>query len=227
MEGPAENQALCTASGDGIDVIGVNNVEILGPGIIKEFPRWGILLAKSTGDTVRLVTAAKNCWSGLQTSHVSDSKFEENIWASNAVNSSGAPCGGICLSNSQKNLIRKSKFNGNGRVEEGDNNFGIGLEGNCSGNIIENNEIGGNVSGVRVFPEAMNNIVRRNTIVANPPAQVRDTFPTANGRDIYDMAPPGMNTFEDNICLTYSGGQTPPPCPNVSRGNEESQSHSD
>ena len=213
--------------GVGVEVAGQTDVKIEGPGIVQKFQRWGIFLLSSTRVTVKHVTANYNCWSGMQTVSVSDSNFEENAWVNNAVGSHGAPCGGICAANSNKNVIRKSTFNGNGTVNAPDGNvdFGVGLEGTSSGNQIEGNDMGGNANGVFVVDAtATGNVVRRNRIFGNPAAQVSVAFASTGeqGFDIHDTSPAGANTFEDNLCLTYSGAASPAPCPNVAiEGNDE------
>ena len=222
--------------GVGVEVAGQTDVKIEGPGIVQKFQRWGIFLLSSTRVTVKHVTANYNCWSGMQTVGTSESNFEENIWANNAVGSHGAPCGGICLAGSNKNFIRKSTFSGNGTVNAPDGNvdFGVGLEGTSSGNQIEGNDIDGNANGVFVVDTtATGNVVRRNRIFGNPSAQVSVAFPSTGtiftsadqqGFDIQDTSPAGANTFEDNLCLTYSGAASPAPCPNVAtKDNDEAR----
>ena len=213
--------------GVGVKVAGQTDVKIEGPGIVQKFQRWGILLLSSTRVTVKHVTANYNCWSGIQTELLSDSNIEENIFANNAVGSHGAPCGGICVSDSSKNVIRKSTFSGNGTVNAPDGNvdFGVGLEGSSSGNQIDGNDMGGNANGVFVVDAtATGNLVRSNRIFGNPSAQVSVAFPSTGeqGFDIHDTSPAGANTFEDNLCLTYSGAASPAPCPNVAvEGHDE------
>jgi len=227
LTGPANPPTNCSLPSDskfgvGIYVNGQTDVKVKGPGVIQHFQRWGILLLSSTEVTVGRVTATRNCWSGMQTIGVSDSHFEEDVWANNAVGSNGTPCGGICLVSSNKNKVHKSTFYGNGTaafgsVAFGNVDFGVGLEGTSSGNRVEENQMGGNTNGVLVFSAAHDNIIRHNIIVGNPPAQVSVTFPTATGAgaDIHDRhASAGANTFEDNFCLTYLGPGTPP-CPNI------------
>jgi len=84
--------------GVGIAAIDRTDVKIEGPGIIRQFERWGILLGltghPSSHVTVRKVTVYDNCWSGLQTLSTSDSVFEENVFADDAGGSNGASCGG-------------------------------------------------------------------------------------------------------------------------------------
>jgi parallel beta-helix repeat protein len=212
-----------TMFGVGILSNGRTDVRIVGPGVIQKFERWGILLVSSDHVTVKEVTATRNCWSGMQTIGISESIFEEDIWANNAAGSHGAPCGGICLANSNKNVMHKSTFYGNGSVDytNGNVDFGIGFEGSSSANRVEENEIGGNTNGVEFFNTSSDNVVRRNIIVGNPAAQVIKTFTTGNqqGADItFRPSFAGANNvLEDNFCLTYIVGAGPAtaPCPNV------------
>jgi parallel beta-helix repeat protein len=104
------------------------------------------------------------------------------------------------------------------------NNFGVGLVGKSSDNLIEKNQIGGNLNGVYIDSSGdAGNVVRRNVIAGNPPAQVSTTFGVAIGADIQDMSSPGSNVFEDNRCLTYAGAGASP-CPSVGKPGDEEDS---
>jgi parallel beta-helix repeat protein len=148
---------------------------------------------------------------------MSDSVIEDNVSVRNAVNSGGAPCGGNCIVNSHNNRIRRNQFSGNGSVGPPANDFGVGLVGNSSGNVIEDNSIGGNTNGVVIQADAVDNLIRRNVIAGNPPSQVSRSFGALIGFDVKDesaVAGSGSrNTFERNWCVTYSG-PGPAPCPN-------------
>jgi hypothetical protein len=238
LSGPVTPPTNCSLPSDsnfgvGIYVNGQTDVKIAGPGVIQHFERWGILLRSSTGVTVRKVTVNRNCWSGMQTISTSDSNFEEDFWINNSAGSNGAACGGICLANSNKNRMHKSKFYGNGSVDYANGNvtFGIGFEGSSSENVVEENDIGGNSNGVLFFNTSSDNVVRRNVIAGNPAAQVIKTFVLANqqGADIgFRPSFAGANnTIEDNFCLTYLQGAGPAtaPCPNIrTEGVEEEDS---
>ena len=238
ITGPVVPPTGCSLPSDskfgvGVYVNGQTDVKIEGPGVIQHFERWGILLLSSTEVTVRKVTANRNCWSGMQVTLTSDSNFEEDIWINNAAGSNGAPCGGICLLNSNKNRMRKSTFYGNGSLDypNGNVDFGIGFEGSSSENRVEENDIGGNTNGISFFNTSSDNVVRRNIIVGNPAAQVIKTFVLANqqGADIAFRATfaGANNTFKDNFCLTYIQGAGPAtaPCPNIrTEGVEEAAS---
>jgi len=80
--------------GVGILVASRMDVKIEGPGLVQGFQRWGIFLLSSSQVTIKNVTADHNCWSGIQTVGLSDSKLEKNVFTSNAGGSNGAFCGG-------------------------------------------------------------------------------------------------------------------------------------
>src|SRR5258707_8582710 len=169
----------------------------------------------------------------MQTIGTSESNFEEDIWINNAAGSNGAPCGGICLVNSNKNRMRKSTFYGNGSLDypNGNVDFGIGFEGSSRENLVEDDNIGGNTNGVLFFNTSSDNIVRRNIIAGNPAAQVIKTFFLAN-QHCADIAfrptfAGANNAFKDNFCLTYIHGACPAtaPCHNIrTEGVEEAAS---
>lgn len=194
---------------DGISAIGRSNVSIIGPGLVQKFRRHGIFLNgnpalnTATGLSVRRVTSNHNCFSGLQMTGVTNSEVVEVVSVRNAIASEQFPCGGNCISNSHGNVIVRNVFGGNGSVSgsNGNNDFGAGLVGASSGNLIQ--------------AAAHSNVIRRNIIAGNPPVQVSRNYGAAIGYDVRDFAPTGANTFEDNLCLTYSGAESPAPCPNI------------
>jgi hypothetical protein len=238
LTGPASPPTNCSLPSDsnfgvGIYVNGQSDVKIEGSGVIQHFQRWGILLLASTEVTVGKVTVNRNCWSGMQTINTSDSSFEEDMWVNNAAGSNGAPCGGICLANSNKNRMHRSSFHGNGSLDypNGNVDFGIGFEGSSSENVVEEDDIGGNANGVFFFNSSSDNVVRRNIIVGNPAAQVIKTFVLANQQGADIAFRPNFtganNMFKDNFCLTYIQGAGPAiaPCPNIgTKGVEEAAS---
>jgi parallel beta-helix repeat protein len=178
----------------------------------------------STNVTVKHVTSHHNCLSGLMASGITNSLIDGIVSVRNAVNSGGAACGGICLPNSHNNHIVNNLLSGNGSVcaaplcaappTVGSNNdFGIGLLGNSSGNLIEHNSITGNANGILIQPVAAGNTIRRNIIAGNPPSQVSRTYGPI-GFDIKDLAVTNgaRNTFDGNWCIAYTG-PAPSPCP--------------
>jgi hypothetical protein len=46
------------------------------------------------------------------------------------------------------------------------------------------------------------NVIVGNLVVGNPPVQVSVNNPTTAGVDIRNLATPGSNTVEGNVCLT-------------------------
>ena len=203
-------------------------VQIIGPGMVQKFRRHGILIVGaagvSTNVTVKHVTSHHNCFSGLLTNGMTDSVMEGIVSVRNAVNSGGASCGANCLVNSNNNHIVNNLFGGNGSVcaaalcsaapTVGSNNdFGVGLIGSSSGNLVERNSITGNTNGILIQTAASGNTIRQNIAAGNPPSQVSRTYGPI-GFDIKDEAAANgaRNTFDRNWCISYSG-PGPSPCP--------------
>jgi parallel beta-helix repeat protein len=99
---------------------------------------------------------------------------------------------------------------GNGYSEPADD-FGIGVIGSASGNVIDQNLATGNTNGILVAAGARGTVVRQNVAVGNPGIQVANTKPEAQAVDILNLAPAGQTTFENNSCLTAVNA----PCPTI------------
>jgi hypothetical protein len=211
-----------------------DHVTIEGPGLVQKMARHGIALFATAPDfvehaTVKKLVSHQNCFSGIWLVRVSDSRIDQVVSARNSAASQHFPCGGTCITNSNDNRIRRSEFSGNGSVAPGPdpsgppcpmptgqpNDFGIGLVGTSSGNVIEENGIGGNINGILVCPGAAGNLIRENVIVGNPPIQVAATSGPSVGADIRDFSPAGANTYDDNLCVTSTQVSGPPLCPNI------------
>lgn len=82
------------ASQDGIDVVGLHDVAILGPGLVQKFAVFGIALENATKVRVEGVTATDNCFSGIFLFKTADSDIEKNVSVRNSLGSQGNPCGG-------------------------------------------------------------------------------------------------------------------------------------
>ena len=203
---------------------------IIGPGMVQKFRRHGILIVGaagvSTNVTIRNVTSHHNCFSGLLTNLMTDSVIEGVVSIRNAANSGIAPCGGNCLVNSNNNRIVNGVFGGNGSVCStaqcataptiaSNNDFGVGLIGSSSGNLIEHNSITGNSNGILIQPGASGNTVRQNIVAGNPPSLVSRAYGPI-GFDIKDEAATNgaRNMFDRNWCISYTG-PGPSPCPNL------------
>ena len=241
MSGPPSPPALCAPSPalappppagepinpgpfpyDGISTAGFDRVRIRGPGMVQTFRRHGIFMFLTDGAIVENVTSHYNCYSGIFMGLSNENRISENVSVRNGRASGAAPCGGNCVTNSNRNHIRRNHFHGNGSVAPGGphlgpNDFGVGLVGASRDNVIEENSIGGNINGILLFPQTAGNLIRRNLIAGNPPVQVSVTAGTPVGADILDRSPPGANTFVENHCITYDGPTAPPPCPNFPR----------
>ena len=83
-----------TSSQDGIDVAGVHDVAIVGPGLVQKFGGFGIGVFGASKVKVEEVTASDNCFSGIILVGSMDSDIERNIFVRNSSGSEGAPCGG-------------------------------------------------------------------------------------------------------------------------------------
>jgi len=240
---PANPGAFCNPTSGGLQADGIrvsdvaqaqvmSHSRILGPGMVQKFRRHGVFILGSTGTATKArvshVVSHHNCFSGIFLNMVSESVVEENASVRNASNSTTAPCGGSCIVNSHNNRIRRNHFAGNGSVSNGNNDFGVGLIMSSSGNVIEENSIGGNTNGVLIQALAANNLVRRNVIAGNPPSQVSRTFGSTIGFDVKDESTvPGSgarNTFQGNVCITYFG-PGPAVCPNLPSSENGSDHH--
>ena len=87
----------CTSSTsfqDGIDVVGFDDVAILGPGLVQKFGGFGIFVQGAKGVKVEGVTVSDNCFSGIILVATMDSEIERNVSVRNSIGSEGAPCGG-------------------------------------------------------------------------------------------------------------------------------------
>jgi parallel beta-helix repeat protein len=223
---PANPAAYCNPTSgapaaDGIRILNQTHDQILGPGMVQKFRRHGLLIVGTPGvattATVKGITSHNNCFSGVLTNMMSESEIEGIVSVRNANNSTAAPCGGNCLVNSHNNRIRRNHFAGNGSVANGNNDFGVGLLFGSSGNLVEDNHIGGNTNGILIHADAVGNVIRGNVIAGNPPGQVSRTFGASIGVDVKDESPvegsAARNTFERNWCITYLG-PGPAPCPN-------------
>ncbi len=163
-------------------------VQIIGPGMVQKFRRHGILIfgaaGVSTNVTVKNVTSNHNCFSGLLTNGMTDSRIDNVVSIGNAANSGSAPCGGNCLVNSSNNHIVNGLFGGNGSpcatalcaaapTVASNNDFGVGLIGTSSNNLMEHNSITGNSNGILIQAGASGNVIRQNIAAGNPPALLR------------------------------------------------------
>ena len=83
-----------TSADDGIDVIGLSDVGIVGPGLIQGFGGFGIFLLQDSGVKVERVTVTDSCFSGIILVATTDSDIEKNVSVRNSMGSENGPCGG-------------------------------------------------------------------------------------------------------------------------------------
>ena len=89
-------------------------------------------------------------------------------------------------------------MHGNGYSDPADD-FGIGVIGTATGNVVDTNVVTGNTQGIFVAATARGTTVRENTVVGNPPIQTANTRPDLRALDIVNLAPAGETTFERNV----------------------------
>ena len=108
--------------------------------------------------------------------------------------------------------VRLNATHGNGYSEPADD-FGIGVIGTASGNVIDANNVTGNTNGILVAAATRQTMVRENVVVGNPGIQVANSNPTARAVDILNLSAAGQTTFERNTCVTSVNA----PCPAILR----------
>ena len=106
--------------------------------------------------------------------------------------------------------VRLNATHGNGYSEPA-NNFGIGIQGGATGNMIEENTATGNTNGIYIAAAAGENVIRGNVALGNPAIQSAVTRPTSQAVDILNLAPAGRITFERNVCVTSVNAPCPAP----------------
>jgi len=224
ITGQGDPTAGCLPGGAGtniehaISIAGQRRVEVFGPGLIQRHRGWGVVLSAGTvRTTLKDLTLSSNCISGIQLiGGASDNDLEGIVSVRNGSDDSASPCGGICLSNSNNNRIRRNILSGNGYAVMNVVNFGVALLGTSRGNVIVDNVLTGNVNGVYLTVNTRENLVHRNVITGNPPIEIPRSAQEFQGFDIRNNAPEDTNTFLDNVCLSYSGAGRSP-CPSLIR----------
>jgi nitrous oxidase accessory protein NosD len=108
--------------------------------------------------------------------------------------------------------VRLNATHGNGYSEPADD-FGIGVIGTASGNVIDVNNVTGNTNGILVGATTRQTMVRENVVVGNPGIQVANSNPNARAVDILNLSAAGQTTFERNTCVTSVNA----PCPAILR----------
>jgi parallel beta-helix repeat protein len=187
----------------GILINGLRGAIVQGPGIVQRFRAHGIIITGASSRVlVNKVTTSTNCMAGIIVTGAStDNDLEANTAVSNG--NSSAQCGGICLAaGASRNRIALNRLSGNGYAAQA-NNFGIGLVNpGTNDNVIVDNLVFGNSNGIVLVAGVEGNVVLRNFIVGNPPVQVPVSNPGTGGVDIRNLAAPGINVLEGNVCLT-------------------------
>lgn len=106
--------------------------------------------------------------------------------------------------------VRLNTAHGNGYADPPDD-FGIGIVGNATGNVLELNLVTGNTNGIFIGAAVGQNTVRNNTAIGNPAIQVGNTRPEVRALDIVNLSPAGRTVFDRNRCVTALAA----PCPAI------------
>jgi parallel beta-helix repeat protein len=206
MTGQADPVTACGgatfANEAGILTSGMHNVTVRGPGVVQRFRRWGVHVGGgSTNARIEGITASSNCASGIFADGIAfGTLVQGNVAVRNGSGTGGVRAGGISVAG-HNSRVRLNETYGNGFTEPNDD-FGIGLTLNASGNVIEGNIVGGNTNGIVIPAGSRQTIVRDNIVVGNAPVQVAVTWPDVPAVDLLNLAPAGEATFERNVCLT-------------------------
>jgi hypothetical protein len=99
ITGRADPPAGCTSEKDffpedGVAVVALDHVAILGPGRVQKFGRMGITVSGATKVRVEGVTTSDNCFSGIFLVGTTDSDLEKNVSVRNAIGTVTFACGG-------------------------------------------------------------------------------------------------------------------------------------
>jgi parallel beta-helix repeat protein len=111
---------------------------------------------------------------------------------------------------------RLNAAHGNGYSEPADD-FGIGLIGTASGNLIDENTVSGNTNGILIAGGTRDNVIRSNVVLGNPGIQTANTQPAVQAVDILNLAPADRTKFERHVCITSVNA----PCPAVVKPPEQ------
>ena len=85
-----------TAGEQGINSGGQADVEVRGPGVVRNFRSDGVLFNGSLGGKVENITTTTNCQSGIRVTATSSRvTIASNISVRNGATAAGAACGGI------------------------------------------------------------------------------------------------------------------------------------
>jgi hypothetical protein len=85
-----------TAGEQGINTGNQADIEIRGPGVVRNFRSDGVLFAGSVGGKVEGITVTTNCQSGIRVmANSSRIAIASNISVRNGATNAGAACGGI------------------------------------------------------------------------------------------------------------------------------------
>jgi parallel beta-helix repeat protein len=180
----------------GIHTKGQAGVSIVGPGLVRRFRGYGILV-NSDHSAVRQVVVASSCLTGIVV-FGRDNRVEQTTVVRAALVGPGF-AGIFCSGDGGHRLRHNEVVSGGGP--------GIAVVPSSGSpslpNLLEENSASGNDGiGLLLAMGAIGNTVRRNAVLGN-----------RQSPDILDGNPTGANQYEANLCETSLGGA--PSCPNL------------
>jgi nitrous oxidase accessory protein NosD len=179
---------------------------------VQRFRNHAVGVRGSTNVRVEDIIASTNCGSGIFVAGNSFGAFiHGNVSVRNGAITPGNPCGGIWVAG-HNSRVRLNDTDGNGYMDPADD-FGIGAVGTASGNVIEENRVTGNTTGIFIAAGVRDAVVRDNFVLGTPAVQIANTRPDLPAADIRNLAAPREITFERNLCITAVNA----PCETVRR----------
>jgi hypothetical protein len=180
----------------GIHTKGQAGVSIVGPGLVRRFRGYGILV-NSDRSTVRQVVVASSCLTGIVV-FGRDNRVEQTTVVRAAL--VGPGFAGIFCSGDGGHRLRHNEVVSGG----GPGITVVPSSGSASlPNLLEENSASGNDGiGLLLALGAIGHTVRRNAVLGN-----------RQSPDILDANPTGANRYEANLCETSLRGA--PSCPDL------------
>jgi parallel beta-helix repeat protein len=223
LTGPSILCAL-TPLAAGIDTNGQSHVKILGPGVVRGFPSPASIFVnggsnnKITGVTVS--TFSSCIADGIGLLNTSSNDVDKNTFLEVPVHLDSYP-GSVGI----EILADGSGATSNDNHVENNEcigfsigiRIGVGPGASATGNLIENNNVAHNQTGIVIETDATGNSVHKN--------QVFDNGYLGTIIDINDANAAGANSYHDNLCDVSTGTGAATACPNIANiaGHENAE----
>jgi parallel beta-helix repeat protein len=177
---------------------GLSNIDIEGPGTVTG-GSTGIDFENVHGSRVHNLVAVGNSNEGILVNASMDNEFSNNVVTANTTN-------GFTVNAGTNNEFRDNVVTGN-------LNDGIQLSGGNQNRFIHNNLDGNGTDGLLLSNNAINNVVRRNTVVSNLGNGIEvgsvNTTDNSSGNTIDHNT--ALNNSQDDLTDQNPSCQTSPP----------------